>query len=73
MDNNKNRVDLSLDELDMVTGGVIPSAHKSGTNSQDKSESFEKHECKGKCKKKIEFRMYSGGRGVCTVCGWPLQ
>ena len=64
---------LNLDQLNAVTGGTMASNHKSGTNSQDKTESFEKHECKGKCKRKTVFKMFSGGRGVCTECGWVLQ
>ena len=57
---------LNTDQMDKITGGKFLS-------SQDKSESFEKHECKGKCNRKTVFKMYSGGRGVCSECGWVLQ
>ena len=64
---------LTEEELDNVSGGTIASAGGGGTNSQDKSEAYEKHMCNGKCKRITVFRMYSGGRGVCTECSWTLQ
>jgi hypothetical protein len=64
---------LSPEELENVNGGVIASAHRGGTNSQDKSEAYEKHKCKGTCNRITVFKAYSGGRCVCTECGWVLQ
>ena len=72
MSENMNDM-LSLEELEKVNGGFIASANNSVTNSQDKSEAYEKHMCNGKCKRKTVFKMYSGGRGVCTECNWTLQ
>lgn len=62
---------LNEDELTQVNGGVVASAQRSGTNSQDKSNAYEEHYCSC-CQKKMVFRMYSGGRGVCTKCSNPL-
>ncbi len=64
---------LNEAELEKVSGGVIASANQGGTNSQDKSDAYEKHKCNGKCKRTTVFKMYSGTRGVCTECGWSLQ
>ena len=62
---------LTEEDLKAVNGGVIASAGKNGTNSQDKSDAYEKHECSF-CKRTTVFKMYSGLRGVCTECGNPL-
>ena len=63
MDNDKNRVDLSLDELDMVMGGT--------DNSADQGGSPIIHFCK-KCNKDQIFKIFSGTRDICTVCGTPF-
>ncbi len=62
---------LAEEELEKVSGGVIASAKERGTNSQDKSNAYEKHKC-STCKRITVFKMYSGGRGVCTECNNPL-
>ncbi len=62
---------LNEDELTQVNGGVIARGSSNETNSQDKSEAYEEHQC-SHCNKKTIFRMYSGCRGVCTVCNNSL-
>lgn len=64
---------LNPEQLDDVAGGTFMAADGQGTHSQDKTEFYEMHNCKGKCKRKTVFKMYSGCRGVCTECGWVLQ
>ena len=63
MDNDKIRMDLSLDELDMVLGGTNDSDGYGGAT--------EKHFCK-KCNRDQVFYCYSGTRSVCSVCGTPF-
>ncbi len=58
---------LTEEELDRVNGGVVASAGSGDTNSQDKTYAYEKHDCIY-CNRKTIFKMYSGGRGVCTEC-----
>ncbi len=64
MDNDKNRVDLSLDELDMVMGGTDDAA------VQGKITTI--HFCK-KCNKDQIFNCYSGIRDYCSVCNKPFE
>ena len=58
---------LTDEELDAVSGGVVPLSGK------DSPVTFEKHQCNGKCNMKTLFKMESNGCGVCTICGWKLK
>ncbi len=65
---------MNEEELAGVSGGVkIRAAAVTGTtNSQDKGEAFERHFCI-KCNEDRQFRVFSGGRPVCMVCGAPFN
>ncbi len=68
-ENIKNTV--TEEELEGISGGVVASAHSGETNSQGMTWSYEKHKC-SKCNDFTVFKMYLGGRGVCTKCGERL-
>ena len=62
------KITLNEEELAGVNGGVRATAATAGTNSQDKSYATKEHKCPH-CERTTVFKVYSGGRGVCTVCG----
>lgn len=59
-DKKINATELNENDLDVVTGGL-------GVNVQQISK-----ECPV-CSKITKFNIYSGGRGICTVCGCRIE
>ena len=58
--------EINIDQLDKVTGG------STNQNGDDISNTFVDHFCKGICNRNTKFMTFSGGRCICTQCGWGL-
>ena len=63
--------ELDIDQMEMLTGGVLKEKKKNSEDITDSSETYEYHFCRV-CNKNTVFRVFYGKRGACTECGWIL-